>query len=169
MKALSPSALERSVPLLVALLAVVNALVGLVSRWQSARIGEGLIYSMRTQIFDHMLRMPIAFFSRSHTGKLVSRLQSDVNGAQQAFTSTLYALVSNGVTLVLVLGSMLVLSWPLTLGAIVLLPIFMIPASSCKFAGSSSTIRISALFPAALKFGLSMCFPPPSIIKSGIC
>ena len=112
----------------VAAMAVGSALIGLLERWCSARIGEGLIYSMRTQIFDHVMRMPIAFFSRSHTGKLVSRLQSDVNGAQQAFTSTLSTLVSNSVTLLLVLGSMLVLSWPLTLAALVLLPLFMIPA-----------------------------------------
>ena len=112
----------------VAGMAVGSALLQVVERWCSARIGEGLIYSMRTQIFDHMLRMPIAFFSRSHTGKLVSRLQSDVNGAQQAFTSTLSTVVSNSITLVLVLASMLALSWPLTLAALVLLPIFMVPA-----------------------------------------
>ncbi|MFD0865181.1 ABC transporter ATP-binding protein [Tessaracoccus lubricantis] len=114
--------------LAVAGMAVGSAALSIAERWCSARIGEGLIYSMRTQIFDHVLRMPIAFFSRSHTGKLVSRLHSDVNGAQQAFTSTLSSLVSNGVTLLLVLGSMLALSWPLTLGALVLLPIFMVPA-----------------------------------------
>ncbi|AQP45467.1 ABC transporter ATP-binding protein [Tessaracoccus flavus] len=114
--------------LAVAGMALGSAAISLVERWCSARIGEGLIYSMRTQIFDHVMRMPIAFFSRSHTGKLVSRLQSDVNGAQQAFTSTLSTLVSNSVTLVLVLGSMLVLSWPLTLAALVLLPLFMVPA-----------------------------------------
>ena len=114
--------------LAVAGMALGSAAISLVERWCSARIGEGLIYSMRTQIFDHVMRMPIAFFSRSHTGKLVSRLQSDVNGAQQAFTSTLSTLVSNTVTLVLVLGSMLVLSWQLTLAALVLLPLFMIPA-----------------------------------------
>lgn len=115
--------------LAVAGMAIGSAAVGLVERWCSSRIGEGLIYSMRTQIFDHVLRMPIAFFSRSHTGKLVSRLQSDVNGAQQAFTSTLSTFVSNGVTLILVLGSMFALSWPLTLAALVLLPVFMVPAS----------------------------------------
>ena len=114
--------------LAVAGMALLSAAIGLLERWCSARIGEGLIYSMRTQIFDHVMRMPIAFFSRSHTGKLVSRLQSDVNGAQQAFTSTLSTLVSNSVTLILVLGSMLVLSWQLTLAALVLLPLFMIPA-----------------------------------------
>ncbi|NHB85260.1 ABC transporter ATP-binding protein [Tessaracoccus sp. HDW20] len=115
--------------LAVAGMALASAGVGLVERWCSARIGEGLIYSMRTQIFGHVLAMPVAFFSRSHTGKLVSRLQSDVIGAQQAFTSTLSSVVSNGITLVLVLGSMLALSWPLTLAALVLLPLFMLPAS----------------------------------------
>ncbi len=115
--------------LAVAGMALGSAAVSIVERWCSARIGEGLILSMRTRIFDHVLAMPIAFFSRSHTGKLVSRLQSDVNGAQQAFTSTLSTVVSNGVTLVLVLGSMIALSWPLTLTALVLLPVFMWPAS----------------------------------------
>ncbi|MDF1489281.1 ABC transporter ATP-binding protein [Tessaracoccus caeni] len=114
--------------LAVAGMAVVNAGLGVVERWCSARIGEGLILRLRTQIYDHVQRMPIAFFSRSNTGKLVSRLQSDVTGAQQAFTSTLSSVVSNGITVALVLGSMLVLSWPLTLAALVLLPLFMIPA-----------------------------------------
>lgn len=115
--------------LAVAAMALGSAAIGLLERWCSARIGEDLIFRMRTEIYDHVTRMPLAFFSRSHTGKLVSRLQSDVTGAQQAFTSTLSSLVSNVVTLVLVLGSMLVLSWPLTVAALVLLPIFMIPAS----------------------------------------
>lgn len=123
------SRLVVTLSLAVAGMALGSAAVGLVERWCSARIGEGLILSMRTQIFDHVMAMPIAFFSRSHTGKLVSRLQSDVNGAQQAFTSTLSTLVSNGVTLVIVLGSMIALSWQLTLAALVLLPIFMWPAS----------------------------------------
>ncbi|MFT3888656.1 MAG: ABC transporter ATP-binding protein [Arachnia sp.] len=113
----------------VAIMAVASAAVSVLERWCSARIGEGLVFQLRTQVFDHVMSQPLAFFSRSHTGKLVSRLHADVNGAQQAFTSTLYALVSNGVTLVLVLGSMLALSWQLTLGALVLLPVFMVPAS----------------------------------------
>ncbi|HMR49318.1 MAG TPA: ABC transporter ATP-binding protein [Arachnia sp.] len=114
--------------LAVAGMAVVNAGLGILERWCAARVGEGLILRLRTEIYDHVQRMPLAFFSRSHTGKLVSRLQSDVTGAQQAFTSTLSSVVSNGTTVALVLGSMLLLSWPLTLAALVLLPLFMVPA-----------------------------------------
>lgn len=126
--------LAGDVPLIVRLsaavagMALLNAGLGILERWCATRIGEGLILRLRTQIYDHVQRMPIAFFSRSHTGKLVSRLQSDVTGAQQAFTSTLSSMVSNGITVALVLGSMLVLSWPLTVAALVLLPLFMVPA-----------------------------------------
>ncbi|MBA8794232.1 ATP-binding cassette subfamily B protein [Friedmanniella endophytica] len=112
----------------VAVLAVVDAGLGLVERWLSSRIGEGLIYDLRTRVFDHVSRMPVAFFTRTQTGKLVSRLNSDVIGAQQAFTSTLSTVVSNLISLVLVLAAMLVLSWPLTLAALVMLPVFLIPA-----------------------------------------
>ncbi len=114
--------------LVVAGMAVLAAALGVVERWCSARIGEGLILHLRKQLFDHVQRMSVAFFSRSNTGKLVSRLQSDVSGAQQAFTSTLSSAVSNVSTLVFVVGLMLALSWQLTLGALVLLPLFMIPA-----------------------------------------
>jgi ATP-binding cassette subfamily B protein len=112
----------------VAVLALLEAAIAIVQRWCSAKIGEGLIFDLRTQVFDHVLRMPIAFFTRTQTGKLVSRLNSDVIGAQQAFTSTLSTVLSNVVSLVLVLGAMLILSWQLTLAALVLLPIFLIPA-----------------------------------------
>jgi len=112
----------------VAGVAVVSTLNGLASRFFSARIGEGLIYDLRTQVFGHVLRQPVAFFTRAQTGALVSRLNSDVNGAQQAFTSTLSGVVSNVVSLVLVAGAMLYLSWPITLGAMVLLPLFVLPA-----------------------------------------
>lgn len=114
--------------LVVAAVAVAQAVLSLVQRWFSARIGEGLIYDLRTQVFDHVQRMPVAFFTRTQTGKLVSRLNSDVIGAQQAFTSTLSNSVSNIISLVLVLAAMLVLSWPLTVAALVLLPVFLIPA-----------------------------------------
>jgi ATP-binding cassette subfamily B protein len=114
--------------LLVAALALVSTANGLASRYFSARIGEGLIYDLRTQVFGHVLRQPVAFFTRAQTGALVSRLNSDVNGAQQAFTSTLSGVVSNIVSLVLVAGAMLYLSWPITLGALVLLPLFLWPA-----------------------------------------
>src|ERR671913_764218 len=112
----------------VAVLAVLQAVLGLVQRWCSSKIGEGLIFDLRTQVFDHVIQMPIAFFTRTQTGKLVSRLNSDVIGAQQAFTSTLSTVLSNVISLVLVLAAMLVLSWQLTLAALVLLPIFLIPA-----------------------------------------
>lgn len=113
---------------LVAGLAIASALVSLVERWCSSRIGEGLIYDLRTQVFDHVLSMPVAFFTRTQTGKLVSRVNNDVIGAQQAFTSTLSTVVSNTIRLVLVLGAMIVLSWQLTIASLVLLPVFFIPA-----------------------------------------
>ncbi len=114
--------------LAVAAVAVLQAVLGMVQRWCSSTIGEGLIFDLRTQVFDHVLRMPVAFFTRTQTGKLVSRLNSDVIGAQQAFTSTLSTVLSNIISLVLVLGAMLVLSWQLTLAALVLLPVFLVPA-----------------------------------------
>ncbi|HEY5820662.1 MAG TPA: ABC transporter ATP-binding protein [Propionibacteriaceae bacterium] len=109
-------------------LAIVQALLGLVQRWCSAKIGEGLIFDLRTRVFDHVVQMPVAFFTRTQTGKLVSRLNSDVIGAQQAFTSTLSTVLSNLISLVLVLIAMTILSWQLTLAALVMLPIFLIPA-----------------------------------------
>jgi ATP-binding cassette, subfamily B, bacterial len=112
----------------VAALAVLQAGLGLVQRWCSARIGEGLIYDLRTKVFDHVLQMPIAFFTRTQTGKLVARLNSDVIGAQQAFTSTLSTVLSNIISLVLVLTAMLVLSWQLTVAALIMVPIFYLPA-----------------------------------------
>ncbi len=112
----------------VALVAVLQAVLSLAQRWCSARIGEGLIFDLRTQVFDHVVRMPVAFFTRTQTGKLVSRLNSDVIGAQQAFTSTLSTVLSNIIGLVLVLVAMFILSWQLTLAALVMLPIFLIPA-----------------------------------------
>ncbi|MBX6382710.1 MAG: ABC transporter ATP-binding protein [Microbispora sp.] len=119
-------------------LAVLDAGLGLLQRWFSARIGEGLIYNLRTEVFDHVQRMPVAFFMRAQTGALVSRLNTDVIGAQRALTSTLSSVVSNVISLVMVLGTMLVLSWQVTLVALVLLPIFIFPA---KWVGR----RMSAL------------------------
>jgi ATP-binding cassette subfamily B protein len=112
----------------VAGLAVLAAVLNLVQRWFSSTIGEGLIFDLRTQVFDHVVQMPVAFFTRTQTGKLVSRLNSDVIGAQQAFTSTLSTVLSNLISLVLVLAAMIVLSWQLTLAALIMLPIFLIPA-----------------------------------------
>ena len=114
--------------LVVAALAFVEAGFTLAQRWFSSRIGEGLIYDLRTRVFSHVQRQPIAFFTRAQTGALVSRLNNDVIGAQQAFTSTLSGVVSNVVSLVLVAGAMLYLSWQITVAALVLLPAFWIPA-----------------------------------------
>ncbi|WP_433191126.1 ABC transporter ATP-binding protein [Actinoallomurus sp. CA-150999] len=109
-------------------LALIEALIGLAQRWYSARIGEGLIYDLRTEVFDHVQRMPVAFFMRAQTGSLVSRLNSDVIGAQRALTTTLSSVVSNVISLLLVLGTMFLLSWQVTLIALVLTPIFIFPA-----------------------------------------
>lgn len=114
--------------LVIAAVAIGQAALQLANRWCSARIGEGLIFDLRCQIFDHVLAQPLAFFTRAQTGKLVSRLNTDIIGAQQAFTSTLSTVVSNVISLVLVLGAMIVLSWQLTAAALVLLPVFLIPA-----------------------------------------
>ncbi|WP_328999372.1 ABC transporter ATP-binding protein/permease [Kribbella sp. NBC_00709] len=120
--------LVTALALVVAVLAIFEALLGLIQRWFSARIGEGLIFDLRTKVFSHVQRMPIAFFTRTQTGALVSRLNNDVIGAQQAFTSTLSGVVSNIISLILVVGAMVVLSWQLTVVAILMLPIFLIPA-----------------------------------------
>ncbi|MDT4951565.1 MAG: ATP-binding cassette, subfamily bacterial [Pseudonocardiales bacterium] len=117
-----------TIALIIAGLAVVDAGLSFTQRWYSARIGEGLIYDMRTAVFDHVQRMPLAFFTRTQTGALVSRLNNDVLGAQQAFTSTLSGLVSNAVGLVLTAAVMFTLSWQITLISLVMLPIFVIPA-----------------------------------------
>jgi ABC-type multidrug transport system fused ATPase/permease subunit len=108
--------------------AIVDSLLGVLERWQSARIGEGLIFDLRRAVFEHVQRMPIAFFTRTRTGALVSRLNNDVIGAQRAFTSTLSGLVTNVIQLVLSLAVMLTLSWQVTVLALVLLPVFVIPS-----------------------------------------
>ncbi|MEU3841041.1 ABC transporter ATP-binding protein [Streptomyces sp. NPDC028635] len=114
--------------LLIALIAVAEAALGILSRRLSATLGEGLILDLRTAVFDHVQRMPVAFFTRTRTGALVSRLNNDVIGAQRAFSNTLSGVVSNLVTLLLTLAVMLTLSWQITLLALVLLPVFVIPA-----------------------------------------
>ncbi|MFF0634058.1 ABC transporter ATP-binding protein [Nocardia sp. NPDC004151] len=113
---------------IIAVVAVLDAGLGLVIRWLSARIGEGLIFDLRTAVFDHVQKMPIAFFTRTRTGALVSRLNNDVIGAQRAFSTTLSGVVTNVVTLALTLAVMLRLSWQITLLALVLLPVFVLPA-----------------------------------------
>jgi ATP-binding cassette subfamily B protein len=113
---------------LVAGLAVFDALLSIVSRYFTARVGEGLIYDLRTQVFGHVQRQPLAFFTRAQTGSLVSRLNSDVIGAQQALTSTLSSVVSSVLQLALVLAAMFYYSWLVTVIALLLLPVFIIPA-----------------------------------------
>jgi ATP-binding cassette subfamily B protein len=122
----------------VALLAIASALVNIVVRWISAKIGEGLIYDLRSQVFAHIQRQSIAFFTRTQTGALISRINSDVMGAQQAFTGTLSGVVSNVVSLILVVTTMLILSWQITVVSLLLLPVFLLPT---KWVGK----RIQAL------------------------
>src|SRR5471030_2608637 len=116
------------VALAIAGISIFDAGLSLIQRYFSARVGEGLIYDLRTRVYGHVQRMPVAFFTRTQTGSLVSRLNSDVVGAQQAFTSTLSSVVSNVVSLVLVLGAMIILSWQITVVALLLLPLFILPA-----------------------------------------
>jgi ATP-binding cassette subfamily B protein len=111
-----------------AAIALVTAALSLIERWFSARIGEGLIYDMRSKVFAHVQRMPLAFFTRTQTGALISRLNNDVIGAQQAFTSTLSNVVGNLFTVTVTLAAMFLLSWEITLVALALLPLFILPA-----------------------------------------
>jgi ATP-binding cassette subfamily B protein len=111
----------------VAALSVFAALLGYAEAWLSARISEGLIYDLRTKVFDHVQRQPVAFFTRAQTGALISRLNTDVVGAQQALTSLLSTVVSAGLTLAFVLVTMFYLSWKITLIALILSPFFILP------------------------------------------
>ncbi|WP_182046716.1 ABC transporter ATP-binding protein [Curtobacterium sp. ME26] len=113
---------------LIAVVAVADAGASLATRWYSARIGEGVILDLRTAVFDHVQKMPIAFFTRTRTGALVSRLNNDVIGAQQAFSGTLSGVVTNLVALILTLTVMLSTSWLVTVLAVVMLPLFLVPA-----------------------------------------
>nr|WP_261562376.1 ABC transporter ATP-binding protein [Frankia tisae] len=113
---------------IVAALAFLDTGLSLAQRWFSARIGEGLIYEMRSQIFQHVQRQPLAFFTRTQTGALTSRLNNDVLGAQSAFTNTLSSVLSNVLSAGFVLAAMLVLSWQITVVSLVLLPVFILPA-----------------------------------------
>jgi len=120
-------ALVTELALLVAVLAIADAGFNLVGRWYSSKIGEGLIFDLRRLIFDHVQRQSIAFFTRTQTGALISRLNSDVIGAQSAFTATLSGVISNVLSLFIVITTMLILSWKITVLALVLLPLFLFP------------------------------------------
>jgi ATP-binding cassette subfamily B protein len=111
----------------VGLLAIADAGFNMLGRYFSSRIGEGLIYDLRSLVFAHVQKQSIAFFTRTQTGALISRINSDVMGAQQAFTATLSGVVSNVVSLVLVSVTMLILSWQITIFSLLLLPVFLIP------------------------------------------
>jgi len=116
------------IALLIGAFAVADALLSLAQRWYSARIGEGIIFDLRTLVYDHVQRMPLQFFTRTQTGALVSRLNNDVLGAQRAFTSTLSGVVSNVIQLALTAAVMFTLSWQITALSLVLLPVFILPA-----------------------------------------
>ena len=120
-------ALVTKLAIFVALLAIGDALMSLIGRFFSSRIGEGLIYDLRSQVFAHVQRQSIAFFTRTQTGALITRINSDVIGAQQAFTATLSGVVSNVITLILVTITMLILSWQITIVSLLLLPLFLLP------------------------------------------
>ena len=120
--------LVTAIALAIAALAILDATMNIVGRWFSSQIGEGLIFDLRSKVFEHVQRQSIAFFTRTQTGALISRLNSDVIGAQQAFTSTLAGVVSNVLSLVLVLGALIYLSWQITLISLILVPIFLLPS-----------------------------------------
>ncbi|MGA1328921.1 MAG: ABC transporter transmembrane domain-containing protein, partial [Candidatus Nanopelagicales bacterium] len=112
----------------VAFIALFSSVISMIERWYSAQIGEGLIFNLRSQIFDKVMQQSVAFFTRAQTGSLVSRLNSDVIGAQQTFTTTLSGVVSNSISTTIVIGTMAFLSWQLTLASLILLPVFLYPA-----------------------------------------
>jgi ATP-binding cassette subfamily B protein len=114
--------------LIAALVAVVDTGLTIGIRWVSAKVGEGLIFDMRSQVFEHIQRMPLAFFTRTQTGALISRLNNDVIGAQQAFSDTLSSVVSNLISVILVLIVMFFLSWKITIASLIILPVFVLPA-----------------------------------------
>jgi ATP-binding cassette subfamily B protein len=120
--------LVAGLAVVIAVIAVAEAVFSMLNRWLSARIGEGLILDLRRAVFTHVQRMPIAFFTRTRTGALVSRLDNDVIGAQRAFSDTLSGVVSNAVAMLLTLVVMVGLSWQVTVLVLVMLPLFVLPA-----------------------------------------
>ena len=120
-------ALVTQLALLVGLIAILSAIFNIVIRWWSSRIGEGLIYDLRSQVFEHVQSQSIAFFTRTQTGALITRINSDVIGAQRAFTATFSGVISNAITLVLLLVTMISLSWQITVLSLLLLPVFLAP------------------------------------------
>ena len=114
--------------IIVAILGIFDGALGMTQTYLASKIGAGIVLSLRTRLFEHIQRMPLAFFTRTQTGALVSRLNTDVGGARTAFTDILSNVVGNLITVALMLAAMFVLSWRITLGALVLLPLFLLPA-----------------------------------------
>ena len=134
--------------------------MGLLTRWLSSNIGEGLILDLRTAVFDHVQRMPVAFFTRTRTGALVSRLGNDVIGAQRAFSDTLSGVVSNLVTLALTLAVMLSISWQITVLSLLLTPLFLLPAR--RIGRTMATLsRESAIYNATMNTQMTERFSAP--------
>lgn len=155
-----PASTVVTLALVIATVALAEAAVALVTRWLSSNIGEGLILDLRTAVFDHVQRMPVAFFTRTRTGALVSRLGNDVIGAQRAFSDTLSGIVANVVTLSLTLVVMLSISWQITLLSLVLLPLFVLPARriGVRMAGLS---REAAIHNATMNTQMTERFSAP--------
>jgi ATP-binding cassette subfamily B protein len=121
------SGLVTRLALLVGLISILSAAFNIVIRWWSSKIGEGLIYDLRSQVFEHIQSQSIAFFTRTQTGALISRINTDVIGAQRAFTATFSGVISNVITLILLLATMISLSWQITVLSLLLLPVFLAP------------------------------------------
>ena len=119
--------LVTKLALFVGLIAILSAAFNIIIRWWSSRIGEGLIYDLRSQVFEHVQSQSIAFFTRTQTGALITRINTDVLGAQRAFTATFSGVISNVITLILLLITMISLSWQITVLSLLLLPIFLAP------------------------------------------
>lgn len=144
----------------IAVVALAEAAVGLLTRWLSSNIGEGLILDLRTAVFDHVQRMPVAFFTRTRTGALVSRLGNDVIGAQRAFSDTLSGVVGNLVTLALTLTVMLSISWQITVLSLLLTPLFLLPAR--RIGRTMATLsRESAIYNATMNTQMTERFSAP--------
>jgi ATP-binding cassette subfamily C protein len=145
---------------IIAAVAVAEAAVGLLTRWLSSNIGEGLILDLRTAVFDHVQRMPVAFFTRTRTGALVSRLGNDVIGAQRAFSDTLSGVVGNLVTLALTLTVMLSISWQITVLSLLLTPLFLLPARRIGRTMAALS-RESAIYNATMNTQMTERFSAP--------
>lgn len=149
-----------AIAVIIAVVAVAEAVVAMFTRWLSSTIGEGLILDLRTAVFDHVQRMPVAFFTRTRTGALVSRLGNDVIGAQRAFSDTLSGVVSNLVTLTLTLAVMLGISWQITLLSLLLTPLFLLPAR--RIGGTMATLsREGAIHNATMNTQMTERFSAP--------